>query len=67
MTDVTDPSDPSRETTASQQELETRQDGEEQLGSPLTPVTAGERYEAVDVLRGFAVLGILAMNVYAFA
>ena len=33
----------------------------------LAPVTAGERYEAVDVLRGFAVLGILVMNVYAFA
>lgn len=67
MTDATDPSDPPQETIASQEEAETRQDVDEQLGSPLTPVTAGERYEAVDVLRGFAVLGILAMNIYAFA
>jgi uncharacterized protein len=30
------------------------------------PVTAPERYFAVDVLRGFALLGILAMNIVAF-
>jgi uncharacterized protein len=30
------------------------------------PVTAQERYFAVDVLRGFALLGILAMNIVAF-
>ncbi len=30
------------------------------------PVTAAERYFAVDVLRGFALLGILAMNIVAF-
>ena len=30
------------------------------------PVTAGERYFAVDVLRGFALLGILAMNIVGF-
>ncbi len=33
----------------------------------LAPVSAGERYQAVDTLRGFAVLGILAMNIYAFS
>jgi uncharacterized protein len=33
----------------------------------LTPVRAQERLGSVDVLRGFAVLGILAMNIYAFA
>ncbi len=33
----------------------------------LAPVTAGERYQAVDTLRGFAVLGILVMNIYAFS
>jgi uncharacterized protein len=30
------------------------------------PVTAGERFFAVDVLRGFALLGILAMNIVGF-
>jgi uncharacterized protein len=31
------------------------------------PVTAGERLEALDVLRGFAILGILVMNIQSFA
>ena len=31
------------------------------------PVTASERVAAVDVLRGFALLGILAMNIVGFA
>ncbi len=31
------------------------------------PVTAKQRYESLDVLRGVAVLGILMMNVQAFA
>jgi uncharacterized protein len=31
------------------------------------PVTGAERIEALDVLRGFAVLGILVMNVQSFA
>ncbi len=30
------------------------------------PVSSSERYFAVDVLRGFALLGILAMNIMAF-
>jgi uncharacterized protein len=30
------------------------------------PVAAAERYYSVDVLRGFALLGILAMNIVAF-
>jgi len=33
----------------------------------LAPVRAQERLGSVDVLRGFALLGILAMNIYAFA
>jgi len=32
----------------------------------IEPVTATERYFAVDVLRGFALLGILAMNIVDF-
>lgn len=36
-------------------------------GSLLRPVAAGERIEALDVLRGFALLGILLMNLEAFA
>ena len=31
------------------------------------PVSAAERYLCLDVLRGVAVLGILVMNIYAFA
>lgn len=32
----------------------------------LQPIPAGERIEAMDVLRGFALLGILLMNIEAF-
>ena len=32
----------------------------------VEPVSAGERFFAVDVLRGFALLGILAMNIVGF-
>ncbi|MBW3550820.1 MAG: DUF418 domain-containing protein [Proteobacteria bacterium] len=32
----------------------------------LTPVSASERIEAMDVLRGFALLGILLMNIESF-
>lgn len=32
----------------------------------VEPVSAGERFYAIDVLRGFALLGILAMNIVAF-
>jgi uncharacterized protein len=34
---------------------------------PATPVTGSERIETLDVLRGFAVLGILVMNITAYA
>jgi uncharacterized protein len=33
----------------------------------VAPVSAAERFFAVDALRGFALLGILAMNIVAFA
>lgn len=35
-------------------------------GEPLGPVTAGERIEELDVVRGFALLGIFLMNVEFF-
>ena len=35
--------------------------------NPLAPIAAGERIEALDVLRGFALIGILLMNMEAFA
>ncbi len=31
------------------------------------PVSASERFESLDMLRGVAILGILVMNIYAFA
>jgi len=38
------------------------------LAAPaLAPVVAGDRFGSVDTLRGVAVLGILAMNIMAFA
>jgi len=37
------------------------------LEEPFRPVAGLERVAAVDTLRGFALLGILVMNIYAFA
>ena len=34
---------------------------------PMAPVSAAERITAIDVLRGFALLGILAVNIGVFA
>jgi len=34
---------------------------------PPTPVTVAERIDALDVLRGFALLGILVMNIQSFS
>ena len=34
---------------------------------PATPVTGGERLVSLDLLRGFAVLGILLINIWAYA
>ena len=34
---------------------------------PAGPVTSVERFVSIDILRGVAILGILVMNIYAFA
>lgn len=39
----------------------------EQAATPTTPVAPGERIVSLDVLRGFAVLGILVMNIQSFS
>ena len=36
-------------------------------GNGLGPISGNERIVSIDVLRGIAVLGILVMNIYAFA
>jgi uncharacterized protein len=36
-------------------------------GNGLSPIAVNERFVSIDVLRGVAVLGILVMNIYAFA
>ncbi len=39
----------------------------EEAAPRAEPVAANERVAAVDLLRGFALLGILAMNIVSFA
>ncbi len=43
-----------------------KSDQEAQSEPEAQPVSSAERYFAVDVLRGFALLGILAMNIVSF-
>ncbi|MEE8041576.1 MAG: hypothetical protein V3T15_02140, partial [Pseudomonadales bacterium] len=38
----------------------------ESTGASIGPVQSSERIDSVDVLRGFALLGILLMNIIAF-
>lgn len=37
------------------------------MSTTITPVSETERFESLDVLRGIAVLGILMVNIQAFA
>ena len=37
------------------------------MEAKLAPVIEGQRIDSLDVLRGFALLGILAMNIQAFS
>ena len=37
------------------------------MSGAATPVASGQRLESLDVIRGFALLGILAMNIQSFA
>lgn len=37
-----------------------------ETGAALTPIDAGERIAALDVIRGFALIGIFLMNVEWF-
>lgn len=46
---------------------DTLERGATPVETPLSPVTGAERIQSLDVLRGFALLGILAMNIRAFA
>jgi uncharacterized protein len=51
---------------SSASERPSQTEGAAPLGPPLEPIAPFERYDSLDVLRGFAVLGILAMNIYFF-
>lgn len=57
---------PQAEEAPSAGEPPSQDDAATPLGPPLEPITSFERHDSLDVLRGFAVLGILAMNIYYF-
>jgi uncharacterized protein len=60
------PAQPAAEEAASAGALTPQTEVTPPLGSPLEPIASFERHHSLDVLRGVAVLGILAMNIYFF-
>ena len=37
------------------------------MTTPAVPIQVADRYESIDLLRGFALLGILILNIQSFA
>lgn len=47
--------------------MENQQQNDQIEQQTATPIAANERFYSMDMLRGVAILGILVMNIYAFA
>jgi uncharacterized protein len=63
---MADPLDLAAPTTATPSEVCAGTTPDEQFPRAAAPVTAEERFASIDVVRGFALLGILVMNILSF-